>query len=321
MSGRNHTRIPGPPWPSGDWYVDASNHYDLTGFRREKVLVSGQTRFQEYEIFQNRLWGRMLVLDRRLQSGEQDEFIYHEALVHPALLAHPAPRRVLVLGGGEGATLREVLRHPDVDQAVMVDIDQELVALCREWLPTFHDGALDDRRVELVFADGRGWLAGEPDGSFDVAILDLPEPLEEGPALQLFTREMYALVRSKLARGGLAAVQSGSASLEGRLMPDLHTTLNAVFPQVMAYVAFVPSFMDLYGFHLAGTQEPIWPPPEELAARLRRRGLTSLRWLGPDLTVALPRLPVYLRDRLQRQGRVLTDAAPFDPRSGERRAF
>jgi spermidine synthase len=321
MTGEKPAKALRPSWPPGDWYVDASNHYDLTGFLREKVLVTGKTRFQEYEIFENRLWGRLLILDGRLQSAEQDEFIYHEALVHPALLAHPGPRRVLVLGGGEGATLREVLRHPGVERAVMVDIDEELVILCREWLPTFHAGALEDPRVELVFADGRAWLAAEPEAVFEVIILDLPEPLEEGPALKLFTREMYGLIRSKLAPGGLVAVQSGSAGLGGRLMPDLHATLRAVFPQVMAYTAFVPSFMDLYGFHLAGMAESFWPQADELEARFRQRRLSSLRWLGPEFAAALPQLPVYLSNRLEQEGRVLTDAAPFDPRSGERWAF
>jgi spermidine synthase len=304
-------------WPGQEWYLDLNNRFELTGFRRDRVLVTGRTGFQAFEIFENRLWGRMLILDGRLQSTEADEFIYHEALVQPAMLAHSDPRRVLVMGGGEGATLREVLRHPGVRRAVMVDIDGELVGLCREWLPSFHAGAFDDPRTELVFADGRGWLAAQPDRDLDVIILDLPEPLEEGPALKLFTREMYELARSKLAPGGVVAVQSGSAGIHGRLMADLHATLRAVFPQVVAYTAFVPSFMDLYGFHLAGDQDLTWPGAAAAAARLQDRGLTSLRWLGSEFFASLPYLPVYLQASLRRAGRVLTDARPFGPRPGE----
>jgi spermidine synthase len=259
----------------------------------------------------------MLILDGRLQSAEKDEFIYHEALVQPALIAHPDPRRVLVLGGGEGATLREVLRHPGVGRAVMVDLDEELVDLCKTWLPTFHQGAFDDPRSELVFTDGRAWLAAQPDASFEVIILDLPEPLEEGPALLLFTREMYESVRRKLAPGGLMALQSGSAGPPGRLMPDLNSTLRAVFPRVLAYAAFVPSFMDLYGFHLAGGEDFVWPSSAETAGRLQDRGVAALRWFGPELAAALPGLPVYVKAHLEQEGRVLTDAAPFGPRPGE----
>jgi spermidine synthase len=259
----------------------------------------------------------MLVLGGRLHSAEQDEFIYHEALVQPAMLAHPDPQRVLVMGGGEGATLREVLRHPGVRSAVMVDIDGELVGLCKEWLPTFHAGAFDDPRTELVFADGRDWLAAQPDGSLDVIILDLPEPLEGGPALKLFTREMYELARSKLAFRGVMAVQSGPAGFQGHLMADINATLRAVFFRIVAYTAFVPSFMDLYGFHVVGGQDLAWPRAATAAARLEERDLTSLRWLGAEYFASLPFLPKYLEAHLTREGRVLTDAKPFGPRPGE----
>jgi spermidine synthase len=304
-------------WPPKDWFIDLNNRFDLTGFHRDRVVLRGRTGFQAFEIFENRLWGRMLILDGRLQSAELDEFIYHEALVQPAMLAHPDPRRVLVMGGGEGATLREVLRHPGVNRAVMVDIDAELVGLCKEWLPTFHAGAFDDPRTDLVFADGRGWLEAQSDGSFDVIILDLPEPLEGGPALNLFTREMYELSRSKLATKGVMAVQSGSAGLQGHLMADLNATLRAVFPRVVAYTAFVPSFMDLYGFHVSGREDLAWPGPVSAATRLKERGLTSLKWVGAEQLSSLPYLPKFLEARLTREGKVLTDDRPFGPRPGE----
>lgn len=312
--------LPSPSWPAGDWFIDWSSPADLAAYEKLEVLVAGKTRFQDYEIFRSRQWGKVLLLDGRLQSAEKDEFIYHEALVQPALAAHSDPRRVLVLGGGEGATLREALRHPGVKAAVMVDIDRELVEVCRQWLPEFHQGAFDDPRVEVVFADGRAWLGAQPDESFDIILLDLPEPLEEGPALLLFTQEMYGLVYKKLAPGGLAAVQSGTAGPWCQLLPDLNCTLGAVFPRVVAYTAFVPSFMDLYGFHLAGGEDFVWPSTQEVAARFQSRD-TSLRWLGAEFAASLPLLPVYLQKRLAQEGRVLTDAAPFCPPAGERPLF
>lgn len=303
-------------WPPKDWFIDLNNRFDLTGFHRDRVVMTGRTGFKTFEIFENRVWGRILILNGRLKSAELDEFIYHEALVQPAMLAHPDPRRVLVMGGGEGATLREVLRHPGVTQAVMVDSDAELVGLCKEWLPTFHAGSFDDPRTELVFAEGRDWLTTQPDSSLDVIILDLPEPREGGPALKLFTREMFDLSRNKLSSSGVMAVQSGSAGLQGHLMADLNATLRAVFPRVVAYTAFVPSFMDLYGFHLAGGADLGWPKPATVSARLAERGLTSLKWLGAEYCAALPALPKYLEVLLGREGKVLTDARPFGPRPG-----
>jgi spermidine synthase len=310
-----------PDWPVGSWFLDRGSPADLIAYEKKQVIVQGETTFQEYEIFLSSLYGHVLVLDGRLQSAEKDEAIYHEAMVHPAMVAHPEPHRVLVLGGGEGATLREALRHPTVTQAVMVDIDEELVRMCEKWLPTYHAGAFNDPRTELVFADGRAWLEGQPDGSFDVALLDLPEPLEAGPALVLFTKEMYELVRRKLTPQGLMAVQSGSAGIHGRMMPDINWTLRAVFPQVMAYAAFIPSFMDLYGFHVAGGPEFTWPSPAEVASRLNSRGLDWFLWFGADFSASLPFLPAYLAKRLEKDGRVLTDAEPFGPRPGERVFF
>jgi spermidine synthase len=291
---------------------------NLVAYKKQETLVSGKTSFQDYEIFISRSWGKVLILDGRLQCAQADEFIYHEALVHPAMLAHPDPRRVLVVGGGEGATLREVLRHPGVKTAVMVDLDRELVEVCREWLPEFHHGAFDDPRTELVFADGRTWLAARGDGSFDVIILDLPEPLEEGPALMLFTAEFYALVRSKLAAGGLAALQSGAAGPRCRLLPDLNRTLKGVFSRVAAYTAYIPSFMDLFGFHLAGDEGFSWPTSSRLTARIE--ALPPLGWLEPEFAASLPHLPAYLQARLP-QGRILTDAAPFLSKAGEGQDF
>jgi len=308
-------------WPAGDWFLDQESPGEIVAVKKEEVAAAGQTSFQTYEIFVSSLWGKALILDGRLQSAEVDEFVYHEALVHPVMVAHPEPRRVLILGGGEGATLREVLRHPPVTQAVMVDIDEELVNLCRQLLPSFHRGAMDDPRATLVFTDGRAWLAEQPDGAFDVIILDITEPLEEGPASLLFTREMYQLVRRKLAPGGLMAAQSGSGNITGRLMADINKTLRAVFPQVFAYTAFVTSFMDLYGFHLAGGENFFWPSALQTETCLAARGITDLGWYEPEFGAVLPQLPRYLKERLAHRGRVLTDAAPYVARSGGRLSY
>lgn len=308
-------------WPRGDWFLDWGSPADLIAYERREVLVRGRTAYQDYEIFTSALFGQVLVLDDRVQSASGDEFIYHEALVQPVMTAHPRPRQVMIMGGGEGATLREVLRHNTVERAVMVDIDGELVEVCRQWLPSFHQGAFDDPRALLVIADARAWLADQPDGAFDVIVVDLPEPLEEGPALTLFTWEMYDLIRRKLAPGGLMSVQSGSAGVVGRLMADIYHTLKDVFATVVPYAAFVSSFMDLYGFHLAGDFRLTWPSPAEVAARLAARGVSGLNWFGADFSAGLGLLPVYLKKRLEEKGRLLTDAAPFGPRPGERLLF
>jgi spermidine synthase len=144
--------------PSVFWYRETGTPYEFHSFAARSFLFTGRTAFQEVAILDTQEYGKMLVIDGRTQSAEEDEYIYHEALVHPAMLTHPEPRQVLIIGGGEGASLREVLRYRSVERVVMVDIDRELVELCQKWLPEWHQGAFQDPRVELVFADGKDYI-------------------------------------------------------------------------------------------------------------------------------------------------------------------
>lgn len=298
-------------WPEGDWYVEQGGPDDLCAFRLRRTLAQGQTRYQQYLIIETPAVGKALILDGVLQSAALDEAVYHEALVHPALLAHDQPRQVAVLGGGEGAAIREVLRHAAVQSVTMVDLDEELVALCRRHLPEFGASAWDDPRLQLVYADARAWLAAQPDCSLDVVIMDITDPLEGGPAFFLFTQEMFQLVQSKLRPEGVLSIQAGSAGQAIRLLPHLHRTLQAVFVQVIPYTAFIPSFHDQYGFMLAGGAKLLWPTPDRLRHRQAMFRPVPLRWLDADYLPALPILPLYLHRLLAREGRLLTDSQPL----------
>jgi spermidine synthase len=132
---------------------------------------------------------------------------------------------------------------------------------------------------------------------------------------------MYEIMRDKLAPGGLVAVQSGSGNMFGRLLADLHRTLKAVFPQVAAYTAFVTSFMDLYSFQVAGGEDFLWPPAARIEACLKERGISGLGWYEPGFAAHLPQLPAYLKKRLAREGRVLTDAEPYDSQASGRQSY
>jgi spermidine synthase len=300
-----------PDWPEGSWFIEFGGPDDLAAFRLTSILAQGCTRYQDYQIIESPSLGKALILDGILQSAQCDEAIYHEALVHPVMFAHPQPQQVAVLGGGEGATIREVLRHSSVQRLFMVDLDEQLVSLCRQLLPEFGAGAWEDPRLRLFFAEARGWPAAQPDRSLDVVILDITDPLEGGPAFFLFTREMFVLTQAKLRPEGLLSIQAGSAGQAIRLLPHLHRTLQAVFPRVIPYTAFIPSFNDLYGFILAGGGACQWPAPERLARIQADRHLPPLQWFQPDFAPAIPLLPPYLRRLLDRQGQVLTDAQPF----------
>jgi spermidine synthase len=196
-----------------------------------KVLHSEMTPFQSVEIVETDMFGLCLVLDGKIQSSSSDEFVYHEALVHPAMLSHADPKSVFIAGGGEGATLREVLVHKSVKQVTMVDIDEQVVDICRRFLPSFHQGSFDDPRAKVVCTDARKYLEDTSE-KYDVVLIDLVEPLEAGPAYLLYTREFYQVVQSKLNPGGVVCVQSGASGLANiENYFAIHNTLKTVFPK------------------------------------------------------------------------------------------
>ncbi|MCI0823092.1 MAG: fused MFS/spermidine synthase, partial [Chloroflexi bacterium] len=194
--------------PDGNWHYELITPDLLQAENIDRVLYEGQTAYQHVRIHDAACFGRTLVLDDKTQSTEVDEFVYHEALVQPCMIAHPGPRVVFVAGGGEGATIREVLRHRSVEKVVMVDIDREVVEVCKKYLPNHHQGSFDDPRLELIHDDALKYLEETPQ-RFDVAIIDVPDPLEAGPAYLLFTQEFYRLLQSRLTERGLMVAQSG----------------------------------------------------------------------------------------------------------------
>lgn len=266
------------------WYTETCTRHESHNFALKSCLFTGRTAFQDVAILDTHEYGKMLVVDGRTQSAEEDEYIYHEALVHPAMLTHPDPRRVLIIGGGEGAVLREVLRYRSVERAVMVDIDEELVELCRKHMPEWNAGAFQDPRAELVFADGKVYL-GQAEGPFDVIFVDICDALEEGPALSLYTEEFYRLAHSRLTPGGLLTVQAMELSnLDFQDHLAVRDTLLRVLPVVRSYTTFIPSFWAMWGFLTASDcLDPAALSPDVLRQRLAVRGPAGAEDLGADL--------------------------------------
>ena len=253
----------------------------------------------------------MLILDGQPQSAEEDESIYHEALVHPAMMTHPHPRRVLIIGGGEGATLREVLRYGSVEQAVLVDIDRELIELCQKFLPEWHQGAFYDPRVELIFADGKAYME-RTETLFDVIVLDGCDAMDNSPVLSLYTAEFYRQTRTRLAPGGVLVVQGMEVcALDYDNYKDhleLREKLQQLFPIVRSYLTFVPSFWTEWGFIIASDSlDPTTISRDVLAAHLQERGPAHAKDLGavldfydPDAHVRMFTLPKNIKAALAR---------------------
>lgn len=241
----------GPPPGPVCYCEDTSDRYDIFGFRSKGVVCSVQTAFQNVLIADTVSYGRALFLDGVLQSSEHDESLYHELLVQPAMLSHPHPRDVLIIGGGEGATLREVLAHRSVKRAVMVDIDETCVELCREHLGPWHQGATQDPRAHLVFTDGRAFVEQDLD-FYDVVIIDVVDMLENGPAQRIYTQEFYQHLRKRLRPGGVVVVQGMEFSHVDHVQhAALVRTLRTAFSEVHSYQSHIPSFVAPWGFVLA----------------------------------------------------------------------
>ena len=275
-------------------------------------LFAGRTRFQQVEVLDTLDFGRTLILDGKTQSSEVDEFVYHEALVHPAMVTHPNPETVFIAGGGEGATLREALAHGSVKSAVMVDLDGEVVDICRRFLPNHHRGAFDDPRLDIHFADARQYLE-TTSRTFDVILIDLPDPQEAGPAAALYTRSFYDLLRRRLNPGGVLAVQSEQC-MTGNLdaFTAIGSTLRSVFPGVFPYHAMIPSFSFDWGFNVASLgPSPMDLTADEIDRRLRERGCDSLRSYDGRAHAGMFALAKNLRAAVDSETRIITEDEPL----------
>jgi len=294
------------------WFYDRVSRNLIQLHSIEEMLYTGQSKFQSIQIIGTGSFGKCLVLDGKIQSSEVDEFIYHEALVQPAMITHPCPETVFIAGGGEGATIREVLSHNTVKRAVMVDIDEEVVAICQKFLPNHSRGSFEDRRSELHHVDARDYLAkcGE---KFDIIIIDLPDPIEEGPAYLLYTQEFYQLVRDRLTANGIITVQAGSAAWTELLnFTAVSNTLKSVFPIVCPYQVDVPSFGGPWGFCLASQNlNPLLLSVTEVDDRISARSLSGLEFYDGLTHQGMFSLPKHLRGELSKQISLITDNEPL----------
>ena len=296
---------------SGKWYLETVFPDLAVMLQVRQVLYSGQTAYQTVEVLDSRIFGRSLVLDGKTQSTERDEHIFHEALVHPAMMLHSGPREVFIAGGGEGATLREVLSHKSVESVVMLDLDQEVVDICRRFLPRHHQGSFDDPRVTLAHQDAREYLSNSSQ-TFDVMIMDLVDPLEAGTAYLLYTAEYYQIARSRLNPGGILVTQSGPSGLLSyqECFTTIFNTLGSIFRYTVPTQAHVPAFHTLWGFSLASDSPILAPTDEEVDRLVGDRVVKSLKFYDGESHRGMFALPKFLRDGIQQEQRINRDSSP-----------
>ena len=288
------------------WINEYISPWDIYAHGITRILAAARTEFQDMQIVESGLLGKALVLDGKWQSCTGDEFLYHEPLVHAPCVVHGAPINALVLGGGEGATVRETLRWSSMQRVVMVDIDGDVVEACKTHLPEMHQGAFDDACTELVIGDALRYL-DDSENEWDVIISDLSDPIEEGPSFALFTKEYFEKVRRALKPDGVFVVQSGPVS-----PPEVHAharlanTVAAVFDHTASYSSYAPSYGAPWSFILGSANELTIPQPQDVDRLLAEQGVRGLRMFDGEAMHGMFALPKHIREAIASENAVYT---------------
>jgi spermidine synthase len=249
----------------GHWYDETFDGHTRLGLRVKETLYSEQSPYQKIEVIDTEGFGRVLIIDNVFMTSEYDEFLYHEMLAHPALTTAPTIERVLVIGGGDGGTVREVLRHQEVKECVMIEIDQLVVDASKKFLPGIGT-AWDDPRLDLRFIDGIDYVKNSSDPKYDVILLDGTDPV--GPGAVLFDEAFYLGCKRMLVEDGVMALQSESPLLMMDVFVETQHKLRKLFEEVHPYLGPVP----LYGTGVwswtwcSDTGEPLRPVAERQEA-------------------------------------------------------
>ena len=298
---------------SRSWHAESITPHLQISHSLSEIVFQTITKYQKVEIINSRAFGQCLILDGKTQSSEADEYIYHESLVHPAAILHSNPETVFIGGGGEGATLREILKHKPVKKVVMVDIDEEIIAICKKYLLKHHQGAFNDPRLELHIQDARSFL-GSTSETFDLVILDFADPIENGPASMLYTKDFYKTIKARLNPKGILVTQAGPTGNYNysECFTSIINTLKLLFETVAPSSFFIPSFGTPWGIVLACDIDlEIHTPASEIDLLLRRKVSQSMHYYDGISHQNLFSLPRYLRKGIAEETRVISDTNPL----------
>ncbi|MTI93940.1 MAG: polyamine aminopropyltransferase [Firmicutes bacterium] len=274
------------------WYTEEQTSQIRLSCKIKETLYTARTQFQELAVIDTEPFGRMLVLDGMVQTCLADEFVYHEMIAHVPLFAHPEPKQVLVIGGGDGGAIREVLKHTQVERAVLAEIDGEVIESTRRFLPEIA-GALDDHRVDIQVVDGISYLK-QRHNEFDCILVDSTEPV--GPAIGLFSQDFYQSVFDALKPDGLMVAQTESPFYNQDILLRAATGMRSVFGQAATYLASIPTYPSgLWSFTMASKKyQPgclMRQPAPDLA----------VKYYTPELHKASFELPLFVRELLGKQ--------------------
>jgi spermidine synthase len=272
-----------------DEALNAASGVHFTG----TLIHRRQTPYQLLEVYDTPELGRMFRLDGCNMTSERDEFFYHENLVHPALIAHPDPRAALIIGGGDGGSAEEILKHSTIEHCDMVELDGAVVEVAKAYFANVHRGAFDDPRLHLTIGDGLAWLKAPP-RRYDLIALDLTDPV--GPSSQLYTPEFFADCRAALTPQGAMVMHIGSPISHPARVKESMNYLLRIFATVQPCFVHIPLYGSTWGFAVAADSLDVAGlAPEQVEARLVERGVGDRQYYNGAMHRALFSLPEYLK--------------------------
>jgi len=282
--------------------VDRGDHLlmeplnDTTGFyiKAKKQLGEWQTRYQKLAIYETAHYGKIFRLDGFNMTSEKEEFVYHENLIHPALTAHAAPKKVLIIGGGDGGSSEEALKHPSVEQVTMVEIDGDVIEVAKEHFQAVHHGVFDNPKLRVLVDDGMKFVR-ETQEKFDLIVLDLNDPV--GPAAALYSAEFFQQLRNALAPGGALTLHLGSPVAQPARVAELAQRLNGVFRIVRPYTMYIPLYGSLWAMAVCSDKlDPKAFTADEIDRRIDARRLQALQYYNGETHEGVFALPNFVRD-------------------------
>jgi spermidine synthase len=281
-----------------NWFFETDNVVsDLrVGYRIKRKIFSKKTEFQQIDICQTDKFGKILFLDGLTQASERDEFIYHEMMTQVALMIHGSAKKILIIGGGDGGILREVLKHK-IEEAYLVEIDNEVIEASQKYLSTISKNSFNDKRVKVYIENGFNFVK-QYANYFDVILVDSSDPI--GPAKELFSSQFYKNVFKALKKDGIAVFQSGLTILQKKELKSVYEKNKKIFPIVKVYYASVPTYLvgDL-GLILASKKiDPTRISKKTLDKNYKKLNLGT-KYYNPEIHFAAFVLPNYLKDALR----------------------
>ena len=261
-----------------------------------KLLYKEKTPYQDLKIYKTERFGNLLLLDGAIQTTEKDEFIYHEMLTHTVMLIHPQPKRILIIGGGDGGILKEVIKYKDVESIYLVEIDKRVIEISQKYLKTICQNAFEDKRVNIIIEDGAKFVKKTKE-KFDIVIVDSPDPV--GVAKVLFSSKFYKNIFNCLKKDGLMIRQTGSTILQESELEENWKILNKIFPYVWIHLIATPTYIGgFFSLTVASKKIDLFKIDIDKLEKKFNRLKIKTKYYNPYLHIASSVLPEYIRRKL-----------------------